>query len=257
MGKRGVPSTVLVTGASSGIGRALAVEYARRGAHVMVVARREAELAALADAIASTGGRAEHLACDVSDPNAAKDAVTRAEERLGSLEMVIANAGVGQAKHAARLSVEDVVRTVDVNVRGAMATLVAAVPIMLAQKRGHLVGVSSLAGRRALPGGGAYCASKAALSSFLETLAIDLAPAGIAVTDVQPGFVDTAMTKENEHPMPFMWDAPKAARVIADRLERAPRVLAFPWPLAFLTRLSQLMPFPLYAAITRASAGRG
>lgn len=255
MARKRVPGTVLLTGASSGIGRALAIEYARRGARVLAVARREAELSALCDQIAATGGHAEHMVCDVADPDAAREMVAKAEAQLGSLDMVIANAGVGYATHAARLSVEDVVRTIDVNVRGAMATLVAAIPIMLAQKHGHLVGVTSLAGRRALPGAGAYSASKAALSSFLETLRIDLAPAGIAVTDVQPGFVDTPMTKENKFPMPFMWDSTKAARVIADRLERAPRVIAFPLPLDFLTRLSPLIPFPLYAAITRMSSG--
>lgn len=255
MKKKRVPGTVLLTGASSGIGRALAAEYARRGARVLAVARREAELTALCDQIGATGGHAEHMVCDVADPDAAREMVAEAEARLGSLDMVIANAGVGLSKHASQLSVEDVARTIDVNVRGAMATLVAAIPIMLAQKHGHLVGVTSLAGRRALPGAGAYSASKAALSSFLETLRIDLAPAGIAVTDVQPGFVDTAMTKENEFPMPFMWDAAKAARIIADRLERAPRIVAFPLPLDFLTRLSQVLPFPLYAAITRRASG--
>lgn len=255
MAKRRVPGTVLLTGASSGIGRALAIEYAKRGARVMAVARREAELSSLCDQIGATGGHAESMVCDVADPEAARAMVTAAEAKLGSLDMVIANAGVGHSKHAARLSIDDVVKTIDVNVRGAMATLVAAIPIMMAQKHGHLVGVTSLAGRRALPGAGAYSASKAALSSFLETLRIDLAPAGIAVTDVQPGFVDTPMTKTNEFPMPFLWDPAKAARVIADRLERAPRIVAFPLPLDLLTRLSQLLPFPLYAAITRASAG--
>jgi NAD(P)-dependent dehydrogenase (short-subunit alcohol dehydrogenase family) len=255
MAKKRVPGTVLLTGASSGIGRALAIEYARRGARVMAVSRREAELSSLCDQIGATGGHAELMVCDVADPEAARAMVTEAEAKLGSLDMVIANAGVGHSKHASRLSIEDVTRTIDVNVRGAMATLVAAIPIMLAQKHGQLVGVTSLAGRRALPGAGAYSASKAALSSFLETLRIDLAPAGNAVTDEQPGFVDTAMTKKNEFPMPFMWDPAKAARVIADRLERAPRVVAFPLPLDVLTRLSQAIPFPLYAAITRMASG--
>jgi NADP-dependent 3-hydroxy acid dehydrogenase YdfG len=253
--KKRTPSTVLITGASSGIGRALALEYARRGAHVVAVARREAELARLCAQIGTTGGKASFLVCNVADPHAVIEAVKKAERDLGSLDMVIANAGVGHSKHAARLTVDEISTTVDVNVKGALATLVAAIPIMLAQKCGQLVGVSSLGARRALPGAGAYCASKAALSSFLETLSIDLHAAGIAVTDVQPGFVDTPMTRDHKHPMPFMWDAPKAARFIADRLERAPRIIAFPLPLTLLTRLGQWIPFPVYAAIMRASSG--
>jgi NAD(P)-dependent dehydrogenase (short-subunit alcohol dehydrogenase family) len=256
MTRRASPKTILITGASSGIGRALAIEYGRRGAHVAVSARREAELVALCQEIRAAGGRADLLVCDVADAHAAHALARRAEEALGSLDMVIANAGVGTPTHASRLTLEGVVRTVDVNVRGAMATLVGAIPTMLAQQRGHLVGVSSLAGRRALPGTADYNASKAALSVFLEGLAIDLEPAGISVTDVQPGFVDTAMTRQNDFRMPFLWDAEEAARYVVDRLDRASHMIAFPLPLRLLTRLSQLLPLPVYAAITRAAAPR-
>lgn len=248
-------ASVLVTGASSGIGRALALEYARRGAHVMATARREVELSALVDAVRRDGGRATYAVCDVADPDAAAEAVRRAERELGSLDMVVANAGVGGMKHATRLTVEDVTRVVDVNVRGAMATLVAAIPIMVARGRGHLVGVTSLAGRRALPMVGAYNASKAALSSFLETLRLDLEPIGVHVTDVQPGFVDTPLVAQNKHPMPFKWDAERAARVIADRLERAPGVVAFPLPLDAATGVSRLVPYGVYAWLTRRLTG--
>ncbi|OJY30877.1 MAG: hypothetical protein BGO98_29395 [Myxococcales bacterium 68-20] len=254
MAKGTKTKTVLITGASSGIGRALAIEYARRGAHVVVTARREAELVEVCKEIEGAGGRADHLVCDVADPEAAHGIAKRGEEILGSLDMIVANAGVGAPAHASRLSLEDVVRTIDVNVRGAMATLMGAIPIMLGQKRGHLVGVSSLAGRRALPGSSDYSASKAALSVFIEGLRLDLARAGIDVTDVQPGFVATPMTAKNDFQMPFLWDAEKAARYVADRLERAPGLVAFPPPLRFLTRLSQLLPFSVHALATRTAA---
>jgi short-subunit dehydrogenase len=256
--KRGAPGTVLVTGASSGIGRALAVELATRGAQVMAVARREAELTSVCEEIAQAGGRATFAVCDVADPDAAQAMVEKAARDLGSLDMVIANAGVGGTRHAARLSPSEVARMIDVNVRGAMVTLVAAIPVMLGQGHGQLVGVSSLAGRQALPRVGAYNASKAALSSFLETLRLDLAGAGVGVTDVQPGFVASEMTRSARHPLPFLWSAQRAARVIADRLERNPRVVAFPLPLALVTRASRLVPYPLYGWLTRrmtASAG--
>jgi NADP-dependent 3-hydroxy acid dehydrogenase YdfG len=255
MAKKGKPRTVLITGASSGIGRALAIEYARRGVHVVVAARREAELVSLCDEIKASGGRASHAVCDVSDAQAAHGIAKRAHEILGSLDMIVANAGFGAPTHATRLKIDDLVRTIDVNVRGAMATLVGAIPIMLEQKHGQLVGVSSIAGRRALPGSSDYCASKAALSTFLEGLRIDLAPTGLRVTDVQPGFVETPMTEKNDFPMPFIWDAPRAARHLADRLERAPNMIAFPPPLRILSRLSQLVPFSVHAFVTTSFRG--
>jgi NAD(P)-dependent dehydrogenase (short-subunit alcohol dehydrogenase family) len=124
---------------------------------------------------------------------------------------------------------------------------------MLAQQRGQLVGVSSLAGRRGLPKSGAYSASKACLSVFLETLRLDLASAGIRVTDVQPGFVDTPINQGSKHPRPFLWMPDKAARVVAMRLEHAPAVIAFPWPLAMATALGRYMPAWLYDRVMRAS----
>jgi NADP-dependent 3-hydroxy acid dehydrogenase YdfG len=250
------PKTVLITGASSGIGRALALEYARRGAHVFATARREAELAALCSDITASGGRASKAVCDVSDPKAAFEIVRTAASELGSLDMVIANAGIGGTQHAVRFSLDDLLMMIDVNVKGAMATLASAIPIMLEQKSGHLVGVSSLAGRRALPGSAVYSASKAALSTFLEGLRIDLGPSNIRVSDVQPGFVETPMTEKNDFPMPFIWPVEKATRYIANHLAHGAHVVAFPLPLTAATRLSQMMPFGLHAAVTRWMSGR-
>jgi short-subunit dehydrogenase len=168
--------------------------------------------------------------------------------------MVIANAGRGDTQLATRLTWEEVAPVIDLNVRGAFATLVAAIPVFVAQQRGHLVGISSLAGVRGLPTSAAYCASKAALSTFLESLRIDLAPVGIRVTDVQPGFVVTPAHAHAQHPMPFAWSADKAARHIARRLEHAPAVLAFPWPLALATRFARLLPAWLYDRAVRSQS---
>ncbi len=254
MSKR-TPTTVLVTGASSGIGRALALELARRGAHVMASARREAELTSLCDEIKASGGKASFIVCDVSQPDAAAEVVRKAERDLGSLDMVISNAGVGGGGHASRLDVASVSRMIDVNVRGAIVPLIAAIPIMLGQKHGHLVGVSSLAGKRALPTAAVYNATKAAFSMCLEGLLMDLEPSGIKVTDVQPGFVATDMTAKNEFKMPFLWSSEKAARVVLDRLEAAPRILAFPRPMDWLTSLTRYMPYALLAPLGRRLAG--
>jgi len=247
------PHTVLITGASGGIGRALALEFARGGARLAVCARRAAELETLAVEARALGGDALCIPLDVCDPDAVRDAVRRADRDLGSLDMVIANAGRADTKLATRLTWDDVAPVLDVNVRGAMATLVSAIPIFLAQQRGHLVGISSLAGIRGLPTSAAYSASKAALSTFLESLRIDLAPAGIRVTDVQPGFVATPANLEAKHATPFMWPVDRTARHIVRRLERAPAVVAFPWPLVLATRFARLLPAWLYDRVVRGS----
>jgi NADP-dependent 3-hydroxy acid dehydrogenase YdfG len=250
------PKTVLITGASSGIGRALAVEYARRGAKVTASARREAELRSLCDEIANDKGDCSFIVCDVSDPHAAAELVRKAERDMGSLDMLISNAGIGASRHSSRLDVAGASKMIDVNVRGAIAPIVAAIPIMLAQKHGQIVGVSSLAGRRALPMNAMYNATKAALSTFLEGLRMDLDASGIAVTDVQPGFVATEMTAKNKFPMPFIWDPKKAAAHIADRLEGAPRIVAFPLPMDLITRMSRHLPYVVHAWATRRLTGR-
>jgi NADP-dependent 3-hydroxy acid dehydrogenase YdfG len=248
------PSTVLVTGASSGIGRALAVEYGRGGAKLALCARREAELEETAAEVRQAGGSAIIIPLDVADVDAVGEAVRRADRDLGSLDMVIANAGRGDTRLATRLTWQDVGPIIDVNVRGAFATLVAAIPVLLAQQGGHLVGISSLAGVRALPTSAAYSASKAALSTFLESLRIDLAPVGIRVTDVQPGFVMTPPNEAATHSMPFLWPVDRAARHIAHKLERAPAVVAFPWPLVVATRFARLLPAWIYDRIVRAQS---
>jgi NADP-dependent 3-hydroxy acid dehydrogenase YdfG len=247
------PRSILITGASSGIGRALALEYARGGARLALCARRADALEAAASEVRAAGGQALAIVLDVSDPAAVGDAVRRADRELGGLEMVVANAGRGDWRHGSQLRWEDVQPVLDVNVRGAMATLLAAVPTFLAQQRGHLVAVTSLAGRRGLPMSAAYAASKAAMSVFLESLRIDLAVAGIRVTDVQPGFVLTSMTEQATHPMPFRWTADKAARHIARRLARGPAVVAFPWQLALAASLARMVPAAIYDRVARAA----
>ena len=248
------PSTLLITGASSGIGRALALEYARGGAKLALCARRADELDVTAAEARKLGGSALCIPVDVTAPASVADAVARADRELGSLDMVIANAGRGDTRLSTRLEWSDVGPVIDVNVTGAFATLVAAIPVFVAQRRGHLVGVSSLAGRRGLPTSAAYSASKAAVSVFLESLRIDLGPAGIHVTDVRPGFVATPINEGAKHPMPFRWPVDKAAAHVARRLERAPAVVAFPWPLVLATNVGRLLPDWIYERVVRAQS---
>lgn len=249
--------TALVTGASSGIGAALARRLAAGGAEVALVARREELLVALRDEIAAAGGKARVYAADVAVPEAAVAAIRRADDDLGGLDLVVANAGMGKSRWAGRLAWEDLAPTLALNVAGAAATLVAVLPRMVERRRGHVVGISSLAGYRGMPRSAAYSASKAFLSTFLESLRVDLRGTGVAVTDVRPGFVRTPMTAVNRFPMPFLIDAEPAARTIVAALARRAPVVAFPRAMAAVTGSARLLPNAVWdrvAARARASS---
>lgn len=245
----------VITGASSGIGAALAVELARRGVEVVLCARRVERLEALAAQIARAGGRARVEALDVRDLDALPPTLERLDRELDGLDLVVANAGVGGAHHASELLPEHVRPTLEVNALGAIVTLTAALACMRPRASGTLCGVSSLAGLGGMPSSGAYAASKAALSTFLETLAIDLAGSGLTVVDVQPGFVESEMTA-HQTSMPCLWPADRAACRIADDLERGRAVSSFPWQLSLALRLLDRAPRPLWRAVLRRARGR-
>ncbi|MCX4245267.1 SDR family NAD(P)-dependent oxidoreductase [Paraliomyxa miuraensis] len=237
--------TALVTGASSGIGAALAKQLAAQGIEVALLARRREALQELADAIEQAGGRASIHPVDVSDPEATVAAVRAVDDAVGGLDLVVANAGVGTTQWSGKLGWDDCAQVLAVNVAGATATLVAVLPRMVKRKRGHLVGISSIAGYRGLPRLAVYSGSKAYLSTFLEGLRIDLRGTGVTVTDVRPGYVETAMTAGNGK-MPFLVTAEDAAQRICKAIAARRRVLAFPLPMAAAGRTMAALPNVLY-----------
>jgi short-subunit dehydrogenase len=237
---------VLITGASSGIGRALAEEYARRGDHVVVAARRRDRLDELARAI---GGEA--LSLDVSDGDACFAAVRALDERR-PLDVVVANAGVGGITPGHKLAWERVRDILQTNLVGAAATICAAVPGMVARGGGRVVGIASVAGFRGLPRFSAYSASKAGLITFLESLRIDLHKSGVSVTTVCPGYVQTELlTPGKSHP--FVVSADAAARLITAAADARDPVCTFPAPIVAGMRAAQLLPRPLYEFIATRS----
>lgn len=240
--------TALITGGSTGIGAELAKALAKRGTRVAICARRLEPLEATQREI---GDNCIIIQADVSDPDRVVEVVQEANERLGSLHLVVANAGFGFNRPAAKLLPKHFVSMVQTNVIGAFTTLAAAIPIMLEQQRGHLVGVSSLAGYRGLPTGAAYSATKAALSTFLESIRVDLQSTPIRVTDIRPGFVDTPLTQRNRYQMPFLVPADEAALKILGALDAERRVYAFPWPMWLAIKAVTYAPDWLYDAITR------
>lgn len=231
--------TALVTGASSGIGRQLALRLAQKGAHVVAIARRREELFALAEEAKATSatGRIEPLVLDVSDCAATVAAVRAADERLGGLDLVVANAGVGARPGVPSWSWEAMADACHINFCGGAATLTAALPAMVARRRGHLVGISSLSSFGSLPQAESYCSPKAGLSMLLDCLRLDLKASGIAVTAVHLGFVRTPMLARSTHPMPQLKEIDTTVEVILARLKKRPAAIDYPQPLAFLTRM--------------------
>lgn len=206
---------VLITGASSGIGRALAVELAQRGAKLGLVARRKEildELVADLQTKRTDSSGLVALAADVKDRDSMRAAAEDLYSRLGQVDVLIANAGIGVTNDGAELDAGKLADVIDVNVIGAANSAAAVVPEMVARGSGHLVVISSLAAYRGLPKSGAYCASKAAVSALFESLRLDLNPRGIDVTIIHPGFIRTPLTAGRQAQLPWLMEVDNAAK---------------------------------------------
>jgi len=184
----------IVTGASSGIGEATAEALAAEGAAVAVAARREERLRGLASRIEERGGRALVVATDVTDRAAVEALVERTRDELGEVDVLVNNAGIMPLSFVKNLHVDEWERMVDVNVKGVLYGTAAVLPGMMERRSGHIVNVSSVAGRRMFPAGSVYCATKFAVTAFSEGLRMELSPEyGIRVTSIEPGAVATEL----------------------------------------------------------------
>lgn len=227
--------SAFITGATSGIGRALSLELGKRGTFVHAVGRRQELLESLVQELPA-GGLAHVV--DVTDREGLKAAMAKADasaDAPGGLDLVIANAGIAENGIDATDPADAALRILAVNSIAAAQTLEFGFEAMRARRRGQLVAVSSLAGIRGLPGARAYCASKAALSRYVESMRFELKGTGLSVTDVQPGFIKTPMTDRNGFAMPFLMEVEDAARRTVKALERSrpPRVVCYPRRLAW------------------------
>jgi short-subunit dehydrogenase len=237
---------VLVTGASSGLGRALAVELGRRGTRVGLTARRGAELLKVAEEVERAGGQAMALPADVRNAEEMNALAARVRERWGGVDILIANAGMSTTTFGAELDAAEATDVISINVVGVVNSVAAVLPDMLARGRGHLVAISSLASYRGLPKSGAYSASKAAVSTFFESMRVDLRRSGIDVTVIHPGFIRTPMTANRKKKLPFLLEPDDAACRILRAVERRARTYAFPWQLAGLVRMMKHLPNAIY-----------
>lgn len=245
-------TVTVVTGASAGIGRSIALRLARRGDPVALLARRKSKLDDLAGEIAAAGGQALALECDVTDAAQVRDAMRETEQRLGRIERLVANAGGGARASVDDFRAADVAAALDLNVVGVAHCIEAVLPDMLARRSGHLVAVSSLAAVRGLPSAAAYSAAKAALDNLMESLRVDLAGRGVDVTVIAPGQVrKNAKSKKSRL---FSIDREDAVTAIERAIDRRAAYAAFPAAVAWAARLGRLLPIPLY---DRLLAGRG
>jgi short-subunit dehydrogenase len=236
---------VMITGASSGIGRSLAAQLAQRGARVGLIARRVDLLSSVVREVEQYGNAAVGVAADVHDADGIKSATDQIVAALGPIDVLIANAGIATATHATKLHPDELASVLQTNVVGAANSVAAVLPAMMERGKGHLVAIASLSAYRGLPMSAAYCASKAALSSFFESLRIDLKDSGVKVTIVYPGFIKTPLTAGREY-MPYLMEVEYAAGKIISAIERGKKSYAFPWQLATLVRAGLIMPASLY-----------
>ncbi|MFM7413051.1 MAG: SDR family NAD(P)-dependent oxidoreductase [Planctomycetota bacterium] len=241
--------SVIVTGGSSGIGLAVARRAAAAGARVGLLARTETPLEAASAAIRAAGGVAEWAACDVGDVPRVADAVADLERRLGGVDVAVASAGIHRTSWP--LDARTAAEVIGINVGGCMNLAAAVLPGMLSRGRGRFCGIASIAGVVGLPGNAAYCASKAAVIAFLESLRLDAAPAGVLVTTVLPGVVDTPMITDAERRAGGVVSAADAAHAILSGIARGRPEIWFPRRTATLARLARSLPPALRDAVLR------
>lgn len=237
------PRSILITGASAGIGEALARAYARPGVALALTGRNADRLNYVAAACRTAGAEVQTAVLDVADEPAVRSFVEAADRRA-PLDLVIANAGMtgGVAAGEAIEPIGDVARMMSVNFIGACNTLHPIIPAMLARGRGQLAMVSSLAGLRGMPYSPTYCASKAALKTYGDALCACLSPHGIEVAVVLAGFVNTNFSRHVSGPKPLQWTAERAAAVIQKGLSNGRTLIAFPFLLYVGIRILAALP---------------
>ena len=247
---------VMITGASSGIGRGLALEIASRGGHLGLLARREDLLKEIVGEAEKRNVKAVAATADVRDAKAVREAADHFRRELGPIDILIANAGIGTSDHATSLTPEHAANVIGINVLGAVNSVAAVLPEMVERKQGRLVAISSLAAYRGLAKSAAYCASKAGLSAYFESLRIDLRHTGVGVTVIHPGFIKTDLTAGRGANMPYLMELEDGVKKIVSAIEKEKKIYAFPWQLATIVRASMLMPPAMYDWIAERNSFR-
>ncbi|MDW8804966.1 SDR family NAD(P)-dependent oxidoreductase [Streptomyces scabiei] len=244
--------TVLIVGASSGIGAEVARQLAADGNRLVLTARRAPELARVAQEVRAAGSACLDLVADALDPRAAAEVVAAGAAEFGTIDVALLNAGQGPDMSMDRVSVADVARIMALNYDTVVNYLVPLIDRMGSQADGGLIAhTNSLAGLMGIPRQGPYSAAKAAARTLIDAARVELAPRGIRFTSIHPGFVATERISGDGLPKPFQISQERAARYVVRALEREPAQAYFPWPTAALVRTLRTLPTPVSAAVLR------
>ncbi len=249
MAKLDRPGTAWITGASSGIGRALALALAKRGWTVAVSARGADGLEALAEEDAE--GRIVPFPVDITKPRNVETLVTNLEERLGPIDLAILNAGTHIPVSGHNFSRKDVATLIETNLIGSVNCLGALIPRFVKRRGGEIAVVASMTGYRGLPTSAGYGATKAGLINMAEALKPELELHDVSIRLINPGFVDTPLTRKNPFPMPFLTPVDKAAEVILRKLGGRRFEITVPWQMTIFLKLLRIVPNGLAFAVTR------
>jgi short-subunit dehydrogenase len=252
----GEPASIMITGASSGIGAALAEHLGRYRGRLALLARRGDELRSIAEKMRAAGAdRVLAVPCDVTDPGAVRRAHETIVAAHGPVDVAFLNAGMGGVTSVARFDAQRLRSMFEVNVFGVAYWLEALFPPMTGRGRGIIAVTSSLAAAVGLPGAGGYGATKSALSSLCESLRAEAGQAGVQLTTVEPGFVRSAMTAKNP-PMPFLLEPDEAARIIADEVAEGRPVVRFPWQMAAAIQVISHLPASVFDRLALKLVGK-
>ena len=233
---------IFITGASSGIGESLAYYYSQKGYTIGITARRNDRLQTVADKCIELGGKPIVYNIDVSDKEKCKDAAKDFMSTNKSIDIVIANAGVGGDDNILSGDPSEINRILKINLLGVTNSVIPFIPKMKEQHSGRIAIISSIASFRGLPHHGGYSASKAALRNLTESWNYTLKPYGISLTTIFPGYIDTEMTKDHKFKMPFLMHSDKASRIIANSIQQKKRKLILPWQWKFIIPIFCILP---------------
>ncbi|MFL3028046.1 MAG: SDR family NAD(P)-dependent oxidoreductase [Candidatus Neomarinimicrobiota bacterium] len=233
---------IFITGASSGIGESLAYYYSRKQYTIGIAARRNNRLESVANECKKLGGNPMMYNIDVSDRKECKDAIEKFLFITKSIDIVIANAGIGGYDNILNGDPSEINKIYNINLLGVSNTVLPFIPKMKKQHSGRIAIISSIASFRGIPEHGGYSSSKAALNNLTDSWGYTLKPYGISLTTVLPGYIDTEMTKDHEFKMPFLMNSNKASEIIANSIQRKRRKLILPWQWKFIIPIFRILP---------------